>query len=610
MEPGTGAISGVVLDALSGRPLAGAVVYVAVTGRGAIGRISRQLTDAKGRFVFLNLPAHDQFILNASHFGYMNGGYGTTPIRSTRTRIRLGEGEWFKDARIELWPPAAVNGRVLDERGEPVVGVPVRVLAQILVGGRPQTAAGPGTITDDRGAYRIAGLRAGRYIVQVPSVQSSVPAGVEPAAASGSAIGGPATTRPAIDGSHGFRHVVGDYATPPPAASRALVYPIVYHPAARNTSEAVPIDLNFGDDRMNLDLTLTPVPAASISGTVQGPAEALSGLVLRLLPEGAEDMGTGSEAATSLVDANGQFAFLNVPAGSYTIDARRTMTQFQVRGVGGASITPPVPPGYMSSAMSSMSVASAPPNTSIRMRRARGAASYWAYTPVAVDGRDVGGVTVVMQRGVTLTGRFAWEGLSAPPKNARGLHVTAEPANGNAALGLPTSAFARPPDEPFTIEGLLPGRYALRPTGQGAWQAKSITWNGEDHTYTGFDASRPGDIEGVLITFTDKAPRLSGSITGDAATGAVALAFPVERELWTGYGLTPARIATASADSSGEYRFSRLPAGEYYVVAVEEEEMYGWQDPKFLDLAQAHAVRLSIGWGESRTQNLRVVSVR
>lgn len=167
---GTGAISGVVTDGVTGRPIAGAVIYVGMAGRAGGGN-SRQLTDPKGRFVFTDLPAHDQYFLNASGFGYVNGGYGQTPLRPSQTRIRLAQGEWFKDAHIQLWPPAAVSGRVFDERGEPVVGVPVRVLAQILVGGRPQIAAGLSTITDDRGAYRIAGLRAGRYFVQVPSVQ-------------------------------------------------------------------------------------------------------------------------------------------------------------------------------------------------------------------------------------------------------------------------------------------------------------------------------------------------------------------------------------------------------------------------------------------------------
>jgi len=610
-QSGTAAISGVVIDAQSGRPLSGAVVYLGVTGRGAIGRVSRRLTDAKGRFVFLNLPANDQYFINASRFGYVDGGYGRTPVRNAGTRIKLADGEWFKEARIPLWPPAAVNGRVLDERGEPVVGVPVRVLAQILVGGRPQVAAGPTAITDDRGAYRIAGLRPGKYVVQVPSVQSTVTAGTDPNINPRSAAPRSAPLA-AIDLAGGVRYAVGDYATPP-AAPRSLAYPITYHPAARTVAEAAAIDLNYGDDRQALDITLTPVPAARISGTVEGPSEAVSGLMLRLMPEGAEDMGTASEAATTIVDANGRFTFVGVAAGNYTIDARRTLAQFDVSSTAGSPPPLPTPPGFMFTGMTSASVASAPAGTSLSTRRASGAASYWSLTPVNVGSRDVDGVSVVMRRGATLTGSLVWEGRSGPPEQPRALPVWAEPANGNAVLGMPGSDFVRRELDRFTIEGLLPGRYTLRVIGQGTWQVKSIAWNGEDHTYTGFDATSGRDFENVVITLTDKGPRLSGTVrsgAGASAPGAVAIAFPVEREQWTGYGITPPRIRTAVADTSGEFRFTLLPAGEYFVAAVDEEEMYGWQDPKFLEQAQANGVRVAIGWGEAKTQDLRVVRVR
>ncbi len=190
----------------------------------------------------------------------------------------------------------------------------------------------------------------------------------------------------------------------------------------------------------------------------------------------------------------------------------------------------------------------------------------------------------------------------------------AEPADGNAALGMPGSPPLRAPSEPFTIEGMLPGRYTLRavftPPG---WHLKSITFGGEDCTYTGLDASSGRDFEGVVVTLTDKTPRLTGTLTRGAAElapGAAAIAFPVERELWTGYGLTPSRIRTAVADTSGAYQFTTLPAGEYFLVAVEEEESAGWQDPRFLELAQARAVRVAIGWGEAKTQNLQIGRVR
>lgn len=613
-ETGTSAISGIVTNGLTGRPVPGAVVAVGIAGRGAVGRVSRQLTDAKGRFVFVELPAHDQYSISASHFGYVNGGYGTTPVRPAPTRIRLADGEWFKEANIQLWPPAAVSGRVLDERGEPVVGVHVRVLAQILVGGRPQIAAGAGTFTDDRGAYRIAGLRPGRYFVQVPSVQSAVPAGVDPTQPSGLAAGAPLTLRPAMDMPGGFRYVLGDYATPPAPDPRPLVYPIAYHPAARTTTEAVAIELRDGDDRQGVDVTLAPARAATISGIVQGPPEALEGVLLRLLPEGTDDASGGSEQATTIVDANGRFTFLNVPAGSYVIDARRTQTEYRFRASGAPTESVPRPPGFNYSGMASAGVTSGPAGTSLATRRMRGATSYWGRTSVAVDGRDMSGLTVLMQQGVTLSGRIVWEGhQGVPPGVTRAPSVWAEPTDGNAALGMPTTDGRRPAGDPFTVEGLLPGRYTLRVVFQGSWLVKSITWNGEDYTYRGFDASGGRDFDGVLITLTDNEPRITGTLTrgtAEPASGAVAMAFPVDRELWSNYGITPRHIRTAVADTGGGYRFSSLPAGEYFLVAVEEEEMYGWQDPKFLEQAQARAVRVAIGWGEAKTQDLQVGRVR
>jgi hypothetical protein len=607
-ESGTGAISGTVVDAQTGAPLRGAVVSLNIGGRAAR---SRQLTDPKGRFVFLGLPASDRFYVNATGSGYVDGGYGRTPDRPAGAGIRLADGEWFRDAQITLWRPAAISGRVLDERGEPVVGVPVRVLAQILVGGRPQLAAGPGTLTDDRGAYRIAGLRPGRYLVQVPSVQSTVPAGVEPAAAP--RPGQPRTPRMAVDTPGGFRYVVGDYATPALAGARPLVYPIGYHLAARSPSEATAIDLHYGDDRQNLDITIVPVPTATITGTVYGPPDALAGLLLRLLPEGVDDIGLGGEVGTSLVDARGAFAFLNVPAGSYSIEARGSLSHYTVLGIGTGSIIPPSPPGFVLANTSGIPVASAPTGTSLSTRRGSGNTAYWGRAAVAVGGQDVDGVTLEMQRGATLSGRYVWDGPLTPPGSPTGVQVIAEPADGNAALGTHASGPARSAREPFAIQGLLPGRYTLRVVGQGALLVASIALNGQDHTYRPIDLTSGRDVDDVVITFTDKATRLSGVLrggSGETAAGGVAIAFPVEREQWSGYGLSSPRIRSAVADTGGEYRITTLPAGEYFVVAVSEDEMDGWQDPAFLDLAHAQAVRVSIGWGETKVQDVRVVRVR
>src|SRR5262249_15242028 len=134
-----------------------------------------QLTDALGRFVFLELPGLKGYTLTATRLGFVDASYGQTTSSGPVGAIDLKDGQWFSRANMSMFKPGAIGGRVLDERGDPVVGIYVGVLGQQLVSGTMRLLAGPGAKTDDRGEYRIAGLMPGRYLVAVPSVQYTVP---------------------------------------------------------------------------------------------------------------------------------------------------------------------------------------------------------------------------------------------------------------------------------------------------------------------------------------------------------------------------------------------------------------------------------------------------
>src|SRR5688572_24261616 len=108
---GTGAISGVVLDLDSQKPLAGAVVQISgapgpVPGAspGIAARPARQITDEQGRFVFTRLPGNASYQVSAAKLGYFDGYYGYRSAAATNfagaRRIALAEGQWFRDARI------------------------------------------------------------------------------------------------------------------------------------------------------------------------------------------------------------------------------------------------------------------------------------------------------------------------------------------------------------------------------------------------------------------------------------------------------------------------------------------------------------------------------
>jgi hypothetical protein len=50
-----------------------------------------------------------------------------------------------------------------------------------------------------------------------------------------------------------------------------------------------------------------------------------------------------------------------------------------------------------------------------------------------------------------------------------------------------------------------------------------------------------------------------------------------------------------------------MPPHEYLVVAVKEIETGQWQDPEFLEGLRSQAVRITLGEGDTRVQDLKVV---
>jgi len=653
----TGAISGVVLDGVTQKPIAGAVVVLSGSPANATGnpnapppgtismmtsasgtvttleapaelfRQQRQLTNEQGRFVFTSLPGNMAYSITASRYGYFDAAYGRASTSGSVTnarRIVLVDGQWFRDARIEMVRPSAINGRVLDETGDPMVGVTVKLYTEIFVGGVRQTAGGPIALTDDRGVYRIGNLSPGRYLVAVPSVQHAVPATMTTAELSGQAAAAlaasePTRRDPSFAGT-GYRTVLAQNAPPPsPSAAGPLqIYPTTFHPAALSTAEATSVELQAGDDRPAIDIQLRPAPVFRISGRLDGPPEAMGGLSLRLMTAGLESLGGGAETATSLVSADGSFSFLNVPNGAYTIVGNRTITEYTFRPPGSnSSMDLPNPPGVRYTSMSMGSVDSGTVGTGFSRRTYQGNLRYQARQPVSVGGRDVVDLIVPMQAGISIRGEVMIE--SSAPANSPSqtfLSLRAEPANGDASLGQPyfnrspaSRAGGAPESNEFLLEGLMPGAYYLR----GPANIKSIMWNGRDYSDIPFDTTTGRDITGVVVTLTDKVSTLSGAIrdrTGQPAANTAVIVFAADRTKWSGYGMTPTRIKSTPGSTRGVYSLRGLPAGEYLAVAIDDDFAARWKDPAFLEATSRVATRFTIGWGETQTLDLVVQEIK
>lgn len=244
-----------------------------------------------------------------------------------------------------------------------------------------------------------------------------------------------------------------------------------------------------------------------------------------------------------------------------------------------------------------------------------------ARLPVTI-GADRADLVVTLRRMASMTGRIVWpEGEQRPeppagmPAFAGAPRATLYPAGGEAWLGLPRSPTPRgaEPTDRFVIHGLLAGDYLLSISSAVSGRVRSITWNGRDYTHRPFDASSGEDIVDVVVTMTTKSIQLTGTVLNDRglpAGDAAVILFPVERDQWRNYGLQPNRLRSIATTNAGTYVSQSLPAGEYFAIAVHGDLADGWKDPAFLEKVSRLATRLSLGWGDVKTQDLRLSIIK
>jgi hypothetical protein len=619
----SGAISGTVVDGSTGAPIADAIVTLMPQAGTKLSPEFpvRQVVDTKGRFVFLNAPSEGTFQLAATKFGYLDGGYGrdTAPSDALRS-IAIANGSWAGGLRVPLWPPAVISGTVVDETGEPVVGVLVRALARIRVAGRDELAAGPPTETDDHGSYRLGGLMPGRYIVQVPSVQASVAADTRIASASSNVPEG------ALDVDDTARLIIGRYPLPPRSANgRAMAYPSAFHPNTTAANQATTVDVRYGDDRAGIDIALTPMPAVRVSGTVEGPAEELTTLTVRLLPAGMENLGLGAETATSRVSPDGSFVFLNVPAGSYVIDAPVTFNEFSFRGgptmtggsVGGNSVSlPPPPPQHMTSRTSQETMAA--PGISLStsdFRAVTGGAprpKFSGRSTVIVAGSDVTGVVVRLRPSVTVKGTIKLDADVPKPAAPPRFFVSLDPAGGQPAAGQPRANGSTVPDQDFEISGVQPTAYFLRVQGAPGWVVKSVQRNGREYATVpvDFGSAEEGPF---VVMMTNAAPTLFGKVRNSDGTvpeTAMVVVFPAQPAMRVNTGLWSPRLVSMPIAADAAFKFAELPAGDYFVAAIDRSHAVTWRDPAVLALVERQASRVTLSWGQGAAQDLTMMVIR
>lgn len=616
--PTMGAISGVVVDAVSGAPVPGARVTLGNTVSGGP-PLPQMVTDAKGRFVFRDLPPLKTYYLGANRLGYAYTRYGWTgPGQSLAIRdiltINVEPGGWVQDIKIPLWQYGTISGRVVDERNEPVVGVAVRAYSERMVAGRPLPVLGPLMVTDDRGVYRLTDIGPGRYLVGVLSVQSTVLATTreDPITAPVGALGSEGVGRgrgafvaaPSVDVNGTHRLAITNFAPPPPpSAEQSRAYPIVFYPAAPKWADAQAIDIGYGGRRTGIDMQIVPVPAVTVSGRAHGAEGEMPELLLRLMPVGSEPLGFGAEAATTPLAADGTFTFLNVPAGDYTLLAQAGVVDLTT---GSAHIRLADAPGYPGEG-TSVGSGNGTPGLDTLTRSGKPSA-FWARIPVSVGNRPITNLALPLRRSAVISGRVVFDAGTPALTGTHGMRITAEPASGDTSLGeLVGEMPANDPDHSFSVGGLLGGTYRITNKWFAGYGVVSVTAEGRDVTTSGFDGSLGRDFTDVAMTLTDKRPVVSGVVRDNQGPARAAVfVFPVDPQLWADWGWEPMWLKSTSSGGDGAFTVTNLRAGEYFAVAVSRELKDAWTQPKVLAAASVVATRFTLRWGDKQTLDLQL----
>jgi hypothetical protein len=207
----------------------------------------------------------------------------------------------------------------------------------------------------------------------------------------------------------------------------------------------------------------------------------------------------------------------------------------------------------------------------------------------------------------TITGRITFDPPALAPAPSA-IRLTVESKQAELTEFFPArGAFGVADDFTFAVTA-APGDVIIGATATGArWLLKSVRHRGTDVTDTGFELAPARVTDGVEVVMTTRVQEVSGIVTDDQsriATACTVLAFAQDRERWGAARFS----AMARPDQDGRYTLTTLPPGDYFVVAADyiDEDRSG--DASYLEALVAKATRFSVGDGEARRLDLRVVA--
>ena len=284
-------VAGTVVRLDTGEPLKKATVIL--RNHDNVEQSAFAITDAQGRFQFDKVE-FGTYSLDASHNGFVKLRYGQKKHTDPGANLSLAAGQKITDLVFKLPRTASITGRVMDEDGQPLPNVDVKVYQASSRSGKSQLGAVGGASTNDLGEYRIFDLAPGRYYARANY--------------------------------KGWKDVMG--IKPSSSKSSKESYPPTFYLNTADPLKAAAIIVNPGDEIPSVDFLLKPTHVVTVRGKVLNTisSRADGNVSVTLMSRGMVGNDLPSENA-EVWNKEGRFEFRDVFPGSYIIGAWWSVNQ-------------------------------------------------------------------------------------------------------------------------------------------------------------------------------------------------------------------------------------------------------------------------------------------
>jgi len=301
-DPQFATVEGAVINAQNSRTIPRASVML--QGMHGVGSKSVR-ADGNGHFLFQHVEP-GQYKLMAERQGF----YSDESRRDYQPMFEVAAGQYLKNMPVRLMPTAAVSGEIVDEYNDDLQNVEVTLLATETRLGQMFLRPAAKSITDDRGQYRIAGLRPGRYYL-VAEYQSK-------AAADKKLVEDYVSVTSSNGPQRGGEQLKVIEVTPL-APDAPFTYAPLFFPATGDFKQAQALHLNPGDETSANFIFIT-APVVSITGRVTNGMTGAPAPTASVSAFWSEYMlGDGVPARVS--HENAAFEIRGLAPGSYTVRA-------------------------------------------------------------------------------------------------------------------------------------------------------------------------------------------------------------------------------------------------------------------------------------------------